>query len=408
MKILFAAELYPWPPTTGNPQRVYHILAALAKRHEVTLVSIVHSESEQQHDPTAPDPLPALCARIIRVPDTSCAFQRQPSCEGSQFWAFVRRLLGSPLPMVVQMWACPELVATLKALRAEQQFDAVWVERCYIAELVRRAGFQRLIVDLDDIQSVALSRLVRQFSWSRWKALNYADLIKLFLYEQLLSRRFERLVVCKESDRHFFALPGKRVVIVPNGVDTFRAADRGSERPNEILFVGFLRYTPNVDAVMHFATHVLPILRELAPGVRFTIVGKDPAPVIQGLNDGKQLVVEAAVADVRPYYEAASVVVVPMRLGSGTRIKLLEALAYGKAVVTTSIGAEGIDVRDGIDLAIADDPRAFAYACARLLGDQEARERLGTNGRERVLARYNWHRIAEDVENAIAGVTANR
>src|SRR5262249_52274512 len=161
-------------------------------------------------------------------------------------------------------------------------------------------------------------------------------------------------------------------------------------------------YEPNIDAACFFGNSIFPQVRQLQATASFHIVGRNPSPLVLALRDGANIVVHGRVPDVTPYFERASVVVAPIRQGGGTRLKVLEALGRGKALVATSTAAEGLDLRPGVDLEIMDDPDAFARTCARLLGDPVARQRLGTSGRQRVFERYQWDNIGKRAEQLLA------
>jgi glycosyltransferase involved in cell wall biosynthesis len=302
---------------------------------------------------------------------------------------------------MVRQWQSNEMEQALKDIKRRETFDLVWAERPCMGELVRSAGFSKLVVDVDDMESVSLRRALKYSSWYRSKPLHYAELAKLYAYEALLPRRFWRLVVCKEEDKRLFGSDRTNVFVVPNGVPVLAPARPETERPGEMLFVGTLSYHPNVDAVEFFHQSILPQVRRLCPDAHLTVVGKEPEPAILALHDGSSCIVRGQVQDVAPHFARAALVVAPIRLGSGTRIKVLEALVRGKAVVATSTAVEGLDLRPGVDLEIADTAEAFALACVRLLGDPVARQRLGIAGRERVLQRYLWDAIGESVECVI-------
>jgi glycosyltransferase involved in cell wall biosynthesis len=348
-------------------------------------------------------PLRSRCERIFEFDARTFVPRSARRFEG---WApigdRVIELLSSPKPTGYRYWnSARKLVTFFRKLRKSHRFDAVWVDRSYFATVVSRAGFRRCVVDIDDLQSVFLARLLWHGRWYRSKVFHYAELAKLYFHERALPRRFWRLVVCKEEDRAFFGRLRRRVFVVPNGVADFPRADPGKERPGELLYVGTMDYDPNVDAARFFALSILPKIRQDDESSSFHIVGKDPAPEIVALQDSPGCVVHGAVADVTPYFERASVFVAPIRQGSGTRLKVLEALARGKAVVSTSTGAEGLDLRPGIDLEIADDPAGFARICVRLLNDPEARRRLGASGRQRVLELYRWEKIGAMAERVL-------
>ena len=389
MNLLFVAQLLPWPLDNGAAHRVYHLLEWLTERHRVTLVVLAQEGAVVDER----FPLWHRCERVLSVSRTTCAFCRTSRFEHHPPVADrLRALVASPLPNFVRRWHSPELFGILRELHATSRFDLVWAERSYIAEMVRAAGFRRVVVDVDDLESVVLLRVLRQSPWYRSKPLAYVEALKGRVYERLLlPLRFRRLLVCKEEDRRLFA-PGLRhkAFVVPNGVSALAPCDPAEERLGALLFVGSLEYWPNEDAVTWFVREILPRVRSRHPDVRFVMVGARPGEAVRALHNGTDVVVAGSVPDLEPYYRRAALVVVPMRLGGGTRIKVLEALAYGKAVVATSVGAEGLSLAPGEALEIADGPEAFADACVRLLGDAGARRRLAENGRERVLERYEW------------------
>jgi glycosyltransferase involved in cell wall biosynthesis len=389
VNILFVSQLLPWPLDNGTAIRVYHLLQWLTERHRVTLVTLF----EEWKTPDESFPLWHRFERVLPVPRTTCVFnwtrrfEHHPSLSDR-----VQALLSSLQPSLVRRWYSPELLGVLSGVRATTSFDLVWAERSYIAETVRAAGFRRILVDVDDIESTAFFRVLGQAPTYLSKPLHYAEWAKGHLYERvLLPLRFQRLLVCKEEDRRFF-VPGSRhkVFVVPNGVRAFPACDPADEEPGEMLFVGSLEYSPNIDAVTYFVQEILPRVQARHPGARVNIVGARPKEAVLRLHNGAGVVVAGSVPDLEPYYRKAALVVVPMRLGGGTRIKVLEALSHGKAVVTTSIGAEGLSLAGGDALEIVDGPDAFAHVCVRLLGDAGARLRLGENGRAQVLERYEW------------------
>ena len=205
------------------------------------------------------------------------------------------------------------------------------------------------------------------------------------------------------------AVPTGRFATVPNAVDldVFRdEAVNAVEEPDQLTFTGLLRYSPNADAVRWFVHEVLPLVRAAVPAVRFEAVGKSPSPKLAALA-GPGVQITGTVPDVRPALARAAVVVVPLRVGSGTRIKILEAMAMGKAVVSTAIGCEGLDVRDGEHLVVADDADGFAATVVQLLRDPALRARLGAAGRALVEREYSWPMSVERLESfhdqAIAG-----
>src|SRR5205814_3692637 len=184
--------------------------------------------------------------------------------------------------------------------------------------------------------------------------------------------------------------PRTATLVVPNGVDvdTFRPTTEARD-PNSIVFVGVMHYRPNVDAALYFAREILPHLLRKRPDLTFTIVGGGPPDELCRLAS-RNVVITHRVPDTRPYVARASAGVIPLRMGSGTRLKVLEGLAMGCPLVSTSVGCEGIEIQDDDHLLVADDPVEFARSVLRVLDDQVLASRLGRNGRALVEARYSW------------------
>lgn len=407
MELLFVSPWHPWPATAaGAHQRIFHLVAELAERHRLTLVTPAHAGSVDAVD----DPLADICVEVIRVPESPPARRGAVApLPGGPPAHRLAELMRSALPRSAQ-WRHPEFLRVLHQLRATRRFDAVWVERTFVGELVRKAGFEQIIVDVDDVESIAMRRHLRHYYRThsiRECVMLGAELLKVHAYERRLLRHYAQLVVCKEADRRCFGRDVSRVHVVPNGTQPRSQCDARKEDAASLLFVGNLAHFPNVDAVAHFRDEIWPELERLRPNARFVVAGRSAPAALQALHDGHRCVFTGPVPDLAPVYETASVVVVPMRLGSGTRVKVLEALAHGKAVVSTSTGVEGLDLRPGVDVVVADEPAAFARACVRLFDDGDARRRLGATARARVLDRFGWDRIA-DAADRVVHVAAGR
>ena len=398
MTILFLSDFCPWPLDNGYRQRVYHLVQSLARVHSVTLATVMPPALRGQPFPPAQN-----CVDLVPLSDADCVFRHTNDFER---WAPAARrlssLVTSPYPNVIRRYRSGEIGRALVEL-SRRSFDVVWAERPFIAELARRAGFRRIAIDLPDIESVSFSRELNHSGWYPSKPLHLLDLAKLYAYDQAMPLRFWRLIVCKEEDRLFFRLRRSNVVTLPNGVDEYPASPDVINTPTpQLLFVGALNFEPNIAAVQFFTGSVLPLVRREYPAVDFVVIGSDPLSVILDLHKRRECRVLTSVPDLTPHFDAASLFVAPIHLGSGTRLKVLEAMARGKAVVATSVAAEGLNVRSGIDLEIADSPAAFAAACCRLLGDAEARRRIGVSGRTRVLDRYRWSHLTEIAETALS------
>ncbi|MGC9335029.1 MAG: glycosyltransferase, partial [Anaerolineae bacterium] len=243
----------------------------------------------------------------------------------------------------------------------------------------------------------------------RWIAAAYSFVQwrRLRAYERRTCRAADAVVAVSEADAAALRrlVPGLEPAVVPNGVDlrfyTEAVAPSDlSHRPSkgDLVFTAKMDFRPNVDAVLWFAREVLPLVRRGAPGARFWVVGKDPHPRLAPLRDDPAVQITGWVEDQRPYIAAAGVYVIPLRMGGGTRLKVLEAMAMGKAIVSTTVGCEGFEVVPGRELVVADTPAGFAEAVLRLLGNPAQQERLGQAGQDFAASRYDWRLIVPKLE----------
>jgi glycosyltransferase involved in cell wall biosynthesis len=211
--------------------------------------------------------------------------------------------------------------------------------------------------------------------------------------------RFGRCIAVSEGDKHLMISrnPRLQIDVVPNGIDTQLFQPIPYQNNSQVLlFIGNMDYRPNIDAISYFCKQILPLIKNEAPLVEVCIAGLNPAPEVLGLA-GEGIRVTGTVEDLHPYYAQSAVCIVPLRAGGGTRLKILEAMALGRPVVSTSIGCEGLDVQDGEHLFIADTPGDFANRVLYLLNESAVRESIIRNGRELVEQRYDWDVVAQQL-----------
>ena len=409
MKILFLTPQLPYPPHQGTAIRNYNLIKHLASRHEIHLLSFIRS----QDDLARAEPLRQLCRRIAGVPVP----RRSPT----------KRLLSvflSPLPDMALRLPSAEFQARLEAWLKETSFDVVQVEGIEMAGYglgIRDQGpgiRGRPLLVFDDhnaeyvLQQRAFETDARQPR--RWVGALYSLIQwqKLRRYEARVCRVFDRVVAVSPADAQALQrlVPGLEVTIVLNGVDTEFYNDQIPMTksqlaigPWSLVFTGKMDFRPNVDAVLWFCQEILPLIRRERPSVRFAIVGRDPHPRVQALARDPWITVTGYVEDVRPYIARAAVYVVPLRMGSGTRLKVLEAMAMGQAIVSTTLGCEGIALTPGREAVLADTAREFARRVVELLDDEERRRSLGQQARRLVEARYDWRAIVPELEAVYGG-----
>jgi glycosyltransferase involved in cell wall biosynthesis len=401
MRLLLLAPYPPFPPRGGGALRIYNLLKGLAARHELTLLSFAPDEAALR----ALGPLRDRC-RVATVPSPP---RRSPLRRAAT-------TLLSPLPDMALRNGSRAYAEALSRVLARERFDVVQAESIEMAgyALAARGLGSRLVLDEFNAEYLlqrraALADLRRGLGFNP-RALagalySLAQWRKLASYERELLDAFDRVLVVSDEDRASLQRlrPRAEPVVVPNGVDTATvrpAAHAEAPRPDSMVFTGTLDYRPNIDALRWFVGEVLPLIRRRRPEARLRIVGRAAGPAVRALaGAGVELLGE--VPDVAPHIASAAVYVVPMRIGGGSRLKLLEALALEAAVVSTPMGAEGVaGLRDGEQLLLATTPAAFASAVLRLFDDAALRRRLGSTGRAHVVAHYDWSAIIPRLEAA--------
>jgi glycosyltransferase involved in cell wall biosynthesis len=431
VNILILAPYPPYPPYGGGTMRIYQLIRGLAARHQVTCLTFAPDAAAER----ALEPLRAFC-RVLAV-------------YGPPHRSLPRRAwttLASRLPDMALRNASSAYAGSLARLLEGEHFDSVQAESIEMAGYLQIADCRLQIADwagqmtversrpllvLDQFNAeyvlqkraafTALRALARQSPFSNLRPAiqnlsgglySLAQWLKLARYERQAMRHCDAVLAVSEDDKRTLLRlqPGTRVDVVPNGVDAeyfSRAAiarDRASPLalgPETLVFSGTLDFRANVDALAWFAREVLPHILARRPSTRLLAVGKRPAPALRALADTGALTLTGEVPDARPYIAGAAVYVVPMRIGGGVRLKLLEALALEAPVVSTSMGAEGVEgLRSGEHCLLADDPAGFASAVLRLLDDPPLGRRLGSAGRALAGARYDWSAIVPRLEAA--------
>jgi polysaccharide biosynthesis protein PslH len=386
LEILVLAPFPPYPPRFGGAARVFHLVRVLAREHRVTVLCFASAQER-----AALGPLREICAAVHTVEYPPAFYQKR---------LYQLRSLFSRSYSFFLYYSSP-MAAALDAELARGRFDLVQFAIGHLASHYVVPGRVLRVIDEQNVEYRLLERIARhERSLLRW-GFNRVEARKLRREELAGCRRVDAVLTVSEVDRRTLAadVPGVPIRLIPNGVDTAYFS-QGTEPvdPTALLFTGAIDYRPNTDGVLYFCEKILPRLHAIAPEAVFTVMGKSPPPNVQALASDR-VVITGAVPDVRPWMRRAAVFVVPLRVGGGTRLKILEALATGRAVVSTSIGCEGLAVTPGEDILVADTPAAFADAVVRCLRDPDLRARLGARGRALVERRYRWEAIGEELSD---------
>jgi sugar transferase (PEP-CTERM/EpsH1 system associated) len=400
-KILLLTPQFPYPPHQGTTLRNFNLIAGLAQRHEVHLISF--------GDPTESQgtPVDDLCQSVQVVPPPQRTMDQR-----------LKGLAFSRLPDMAQRLPSAAFRAALVETLERLDPDVVEVEGIELAQYLfqvadLRGDKVRPLLVYDDhnaeyvLQQRAFETDVRQPR--RWiaAAYSYVQWRRLRAYERRACLTADRVVAVSDTDAEALRklVPGLELAVVPNGVDMdYYTAPvpplAAQEGPGDLdlVFTAKMDFRPNVDAVLWFSQSVLPLVRRESPETRFWAVGKTPHARLAPLAKDPGVVLTGWVEDVRPYIAGAGLYVIPLRIGGGTRLKVLEAMAMGKAIVSTALGCEGFDLVPDQELVIAGEPAEFAAAVLDLLRDAERQERLGRAARRYAGSRYDWRMIVPKLE----------
>ena len=396
-RILFVTEKFPHPKDDGGQIRSHAVLAALASTFPVTLLS--HA---------APSAADEEAVRALGVEVETCGAKRPALAV--PWYAAQALFTREPYPMRKNFSAA--ILAAIRSRIARGEVRALHLNHLDAAQYVEHLGGDRGRVRIVFDTHNLLARMYERFASTSGNPLRraYATIQwwRMARYEPAILRAVDRVLVCSDLERDLVRTAGARdAMVVPNGVDVAALAvepRRTSDRPT-ILFTGGLAYAPNAEGVRWFVLEVLPELRKVLPRFRLVVVGKGaPSSLLAHAVPGE---VEFAgwVEDVRAKLAEADLSIAPLRVGGGTRIKILESMAAGVPVVATRVGAEGIEAVDGESILLADEPAAMARAIADLARDPSRARRIADRARALVAERYDWPRVLEPLVEEYRSIT---
>ncbi len=405
--MLFLTQVLPYPLDAGPKVRAYYMLRHLAARHDVILASFVRTGDTA----AAVDHLRGVCAEIHTVPmQRSWVHNVRAGVKG----------LATGLPIVIARDEIGAMASTLRKLVWRLSIDVVHADQTSMAgygQLAASSASRRPVTLLD--QHNAIHQLsARMASGTRQPLVRQVmrrEARAFARYEAAMCRAYDAVLTVTAADRdHLLALYpspereqlASRFTVVPICIDPAQTSPIAppplTPHPSPltplILHLGTMFWPPNVAGVLWFARDVLPIIHISRPDARFVVVGKDPPPAVQALAADPRVTVTGYVADPAPYLAGADAFVVPLAAGSGMRVKILDAWLWGLPIVSTTLGAEGIDVHPGDDILLADDPAAFAHAVLRLLADPNLNHHLRLQGRAWVEAHYSYNVVYPRVD----------
>jgi len=393
MNLLMVSAYLPGLSSTAG-ERNYHLLRALAHQHTVSLLSMVDSAEVEAYDvrPLLED----LAYSVRLIPHEIPHFKRW-----QQLLSVARGR-----SYILNLFALKEVQSALDKMLARDHYDAVLFESALVAGYRLSAGV-KVIIDQHNIEHELLRLTYEQekiglrkwYNWYEYRLVKRAEIERC--------RNADLVLVTSERERHILKglLPENLIEVVRMGIDieAYGEICVVQEVPHQIIFTGTMNYYPNINGVLFFAQQCWPLIRAQVPDATWKIVGRNPPPEVQRLAELPGVTVIGSVPDVRPYLATSAVAIAPLQIGSGTRVKILEAFAMRKAVVSTSIGYQGLAVESGKHLLIEDQPEAFVQAVVKLLHNPSMRIALGSAGRALVEAEYSWEQARAQLLHVLDG-----
>jgi polysaccharide biosynthesis protein PslH len=396
MRLLFLTSRLPYPPFQGDRLKIYHILRILSRKHQITLLSFCEDSAENSlsHE------LDQFCQRIetIILPKSK---------------SYLNILMGlfNSKPFQVSYYHSLAFQRKLNQLLTEDKYDLI---HTHLIRMVPYSADLQIpkVLDLTDAISEYLKTRYETTRNPIVKAGLFIEWQRMLRYEPIL-QKFNRISVCSEPDRDNLlkTAPTAKIEVIRNGldIDYFEPNPSQQPEPNSIIFTGNMTYAPNEDGLMYFYREILPLIRQTIPTVKLYIVGKDPSPTVQTLA-AENIIVTGKVPDLRTYYSLAQVSICPIRFGAGTLNKVIEPMAMGIPVVSTSISCVGMNVTpiqdphfasadyQGQNIVFADTPETFAQSVINLLKQPELRQKIGAAAIELVKAEHDWESIVAKLE----------
>ncbi len=388
MRILLISNTFPYPPNSGFPLRVYNLLYRIAREHEVWLASF----NAGHENPADIEHLREICREVVTVP-----FSRQGGLSNPLQAA---RYFFKGIPPTLRAYESRQFLEKILELISRVDFDVIQIEDSHMSiylDYLPSAVRSKTLLTFHDVNfhkhekmsQVEPKRARKLRAWFHGRMMRD--------WEPFQAQRFGQCITMSQSDKDLLlaANPGLKITVLPNGVDTrLHSFLPFPENMNRLIFVGNMAYRPNIDAVTHFCKNIYPIIKANYPKIEFWIVGKDPSPEVTNLA-GNGVHVTGQVDDLTPYYKDSIMCVVPLRAGGGTRLKILEAMALGRPVVTTTVGCEGLEARNGEHLFIADTPELFAKYALDLMNSKRLWSDITRQARALAVERYDWDLIAQ-------------
>ncbi|MDD5008081.1 MAG: glycosyltransferase family 4 protein [Syntrophorhabdaceae bacterium] len=395
MNILIISQVFPYPPhSSGAKLKLYYLMKSLAERNKIYLVSFYEADSELEG-----------IGEVGKYCEATYPFRRSDRRDDSAF-PLIRKIFGR-FPAESHSYLDEAMIRKIGEVIREHKIDMVHCELIYMAQYAEYIPEKvPKIISINDVNWLLWKDMYEREKRPAEKIRNFVHYLRTRNFELKYYKKFDKCIVVSQRDRKELLpyMPDQDIAVIPNGVDRdLFVPSENRQDPPGLVFTGVMSYRPNIDAMQYFCKDIFPIIKREAPGVKLYIVGMDPAPEVESMGSD-DIVVTGFVKDITEYATKASVYVAPLRMGSGIKNKVLEAMAMGLPIVASRSGIDAIDGTAGEDFLVADDPAGFAGAVVALLKDKGKRAELGKNARRTIENKYGWQQIAHKYEEMYKAV----
>ena len=395
MKILMLTPYLPYPLLSGGQIRSFNLLRKLSKKHEITLFSFIRNQEETKYK-----------TELLKFCKEVKMFRRRPA------WSWINILLSgfSAYPFLVSIYYSRSLKKAIASELKKENFDLIHSETFYVMPNIPKTDVPVLLAE-QTIEYLVYKHFVNTVKFLPLKLLLNLDVLKIKFWEKYFWKKAKKVVAMSEADKKVMLdlVPELPVSIVPNGVDTdlfFKIKRKASQIPT-VLFVGNFKWLQNREAVDELVQKVWPEIRKKFSKIKLWIVGRYPSPEIQAYQN-QEITVSSDIDDIKKVYAESDVLLAPIYGPGGTRYKILEAMASGLPVVTTSCGIEGLGAVDGVHAIFGDGPKELAAQTINVLSNEKLRQKLVENGKNLIKADYDWAIIANHLDMLYQQVSARK
>ena len=390
MRILWLKTELLHPVDKGGKIRTYNMLKEMKREHHVTYLTLDDGTATADERAKATE----YCHELICIPQ-----RRRPKFTPGFYFELLLNLVSSR-PYAIKKYESAAMLRAITELESKNAFDLLVCDFLAPAGNVPPSLNTPVVLFQHNVEAMIWKRHYEVQTNPMKKAYLYGQWQKTHRFEKEMCRRFDCVIAVSAEDRdHMKQEYGAQAVFdVPTGVDVefFRPSGTVLAAKHNIVYTGSMDWLPNEDAIRYFMREIMPLIKNKVPDATLTVVGRNPTAALVDLSkEDPSLVITGRVDDVRPYIESAAVYIVPLRIGGGTRLKIFEAMAMEKPVVSTTIGAEGLPLTDGVELLLADEPRTFADAVMKLFADSQFATELGQRAAAVVRENHGWRQVTE-------------